>query len=66
MSAVTPSIVLWSARNSSSDGASSVTASSPVCSSTMFRQTRWSKRCEPTTDLVSHGRSWVMGAIDIS
>jgi len=32
----------------------------------MFRQTRWSKRCEPTTDLVSHGRSWVMGAIDIS
>jgi hypothetical protein len=63
----TPAIVRCSARSVSSSGSTSSAArTAPVCSSTTTRQIRCSSRCEPTTALVSQGRDWSSGPVDIS
>jgi hypothetical protein len=66
MSPRTPSMVRCSSRRSASSAGASTTRSSPVCSSTMVRQTRCRNRCAPITARVSQGRETSSGPIDIS
>jgi hypothetical protein len=62
----TASIARFSAREVSASGSTSPARTAPVSSSTTTRQIRCSSRCDPTTALVSHGRDWSSGPVDIS